>query len=181
MAGILIALENREESLRLQQKLTHMGYTDVTVLPGGAAVLSMADARGEGIVICNRRLRDMMYSQLREYLPGTFSMLLVADPWEEKEQGSDIMQLYKGATLPQLKNTIALMMGNFSMDRKRKKGSGKGRKQQDDILIREAKALLMSRNNMSEREAHRYLQKCSMDYSRSFAQSAAMILEESMI
>ncbi|MDR0963028.1 MAG: ANTAR domain-containing protein, partial [Clostridium sp.] len=36
--------------------------------------------------------------------------------------------------------------------------------------------LLMARNHMTEEEAHRYLQKTSMDSGRSFVESAQMIL-----
>ena len=43
-----------------------------------------------------------------------------------------------------------------------------------DIL--RAKTVLMDRQHMSEPEAHRYLQKTSMDASRSMAETARMIL-----
>ena len=43
-------------------------------------------------------------------------------------------------------------------------------------MIRQAKALLMERNNMTEEEAHRYLQKCSMDNGTNMVETAQMIL-----
>ena len=43
-------------------------------------------------------------------------------------------------------------------------------------MINEAKALLMSRNNMTEEEAHRYIQKCSMDSSTNLVETAQMVL-----
>ena len=42
-------------------------------------------------------------------------------------------------------------------------------------LITEAKALLMERNHMTEEEAHRYLQKTSMDNGTSLVETAEMI------
>ena len=42
--------------------------------------------------------------------------------------------------------------------------------------IRKAKELLMTRNNMSEEEAHRYLQKSSMDSGTNMVETAEMVL-----
>ena len=43
-------------------------------------------------------------------------------------------------------------------------------------VICRAKSVLMSRKNMSEAEAHRYLQKTSMNTSRSMVETAQMVL-----
>ena len=43
-------------------------------------------------------------------------------------------------------------------------------------LINEAKALLMERNNMTESEAHRYIQKCSMDSGTNLVETSQMII-----
>ena len=44
-----------------------------------------ADSVDEGIIVCGYKLKDMMYSELREYLPDRFEMLLIASQgkWEE--------------------------------------------------------------------------------------------------
>ena len=43
-------------------------------------------------------------------------------------------------------------------------------------IINQAKALLMERNNMSEEEAHRYIQKCSMDSGTNMLETAQMVI-----
>lgn len=43
-------------------------------------------------------------------------------------------------------------------------------------VISQAKELLMARNNMSEAEAHRYLQKSSMDSGTNMVETAQMVL-----
>ena len=43
-------------------------------------------------------------------------------------------------------------------------------------MIRQAKELLMARNNLSEEEAHRYLQKSSMDSGTNMVETAQMVL-----
>ena len=50
------------------------------------------------------------------------------------------------------------------------------RDEKEMAAIKEAKELLMARNNMTEEEAHRYIQKCSMDSSTNMVETAQMIL-----
>ncbi len=60
-------------------------------------------------------------------------------------------------------------------ERSGKKEAGKEMMQKRSWLTGR-KALLMERNNMSEDEAHRYLQKSSMDSGTNLTETAQMIL-----
>ena len=61
-------------------------------------------------------------------------------------------------------NTITTITGaNFAFD-------------QDREMIEQAKAVLMERNSFSEDEAHRYIQKRSMDNGTGLVETAQMIL-----
>ena len=44
-------------------------------------------------------------------------------------------------------------------------------------LIERAKALLMEKKSMTEIQAHKYLQKCSMDSGTNMVETAHMILD----
>lgn len=57
-----------------------------------------------------------------------------------------------------------------------KKTARKKRSQQEQTYIDQAKKALMEQKSMSEEEAFRYLQKCSMDSGRSMVETAQMIL-----
>lgn len=50
------------------------------------------------------------------------------------------------------------------------------RSQREENYIRNAKFLLMERNHLSEEEAHRYIQKSSMDSGTNMVETAQMIL-----
>ena len=43
-------------------------------------------------------------------------------------------------------------------------------------LLKEAKGILMARNHLTEGEAHKYLQKCSMDSGTNLVETASMVL-----
>lgn len=44
------------------------------------------------------------------------------------------------------------------------------------MIVAQAKNLLMERNNMTEEEAHRYIQKCSMDSGTNLIETAQMVM-----
>ena len=60
--------------------------------------------------------------------------------------------------------------------KKVKKQKKKQRSEREENYIKNAKLLLMDRNHLSEEDAHRYLQKCSMDNGISMVETAQMIL-----
>lgn len=68
-----------------------------------------------------------------------------------------------------------MMTYQFVRRIKKKKAPPK-RSPEEQKIIDEAKGLLIERNGMTEQEAFRYIQKCSMDTGRNMVESAQMIL-----
>ena len=69
-----------------------------------------------------------------------------------------------------------MMQRERSRRRKKEKQKPKPRSKEERAVIENAKALLMERNHMTESEAHRYIQKCSMDRGTNLVETAQMIL-----
>ena len=63
--------------------------------------------------------------------------------------------------------------------RRRRKSRTQPRKRntQEQKTIDDAKALLMDKNNMSEEEAFKYIQKCSMDSGNTMVEKALMVMD----
>ena len=139
-------------------------------------VLQSADNLGEGMVVCSYRFRDMQYDHLKECLPKDFEMLLVAS---EGVLGgcvdSDIVRLCLPLKVHDLINTIEFMQASLIRRQKKKKKMPKVRSEKEQKIIDEAKKLLMERNSMTEEEAHRYMQKCSMDSGTNLVETAEMV------
>ena len=136
-----------------------------------------ADTVDDGIVVCGYRMKDMMYTQLREYLPESFEMLLVAsqDKWSSGDV-EGIVGLSTPIKVYDLLNTVNMMLQSMDRRRKKRRKELKNRDPKQQETIRKAKELLMTRNNMSEEEAHRYLQKSSMDSGTNMVETAEMVL-----
>lgn len=64
------------------------------------------------------------------------------------------------------------------MEQRRRRARMRPRERDDEErrLIGKAKEVLMSRNHMTEQEAHKYIQKCSMDSGTNMTETAQMVL-----
>ena len=143
----------------------------------GAKVLQYAEMWNDGIVVCGSRMQDMHYMQLREYLPEGFQMLLIASPdqWSEGLP-EGVVVLSVPIKVYDLVNTVEMMQQTQARQRRKRRQSGRLRSDSDRQVIEQAKALLMERNHMTEDEAHRYVQKTSMESGNDMAETARMIL-----
>ena len=68
-------------------------------------------------------------------------------------------------------------MVQYNRWKKKQKKKPKVRSENDRKVITTAKELLMERNQMTEDEAHHYIQKLSMDSATNMVETAEMILE----
>lgn len=177
MIGIIVVFPSRENAANIRNLLVRYGMTVSGVCTTGAQAMNHADALDEGIVVCGYKLKDMMYTELREYLPENFEMLLVTsrDKWSDGEV-CGVMGLPMPIKVQDLIGTLEMMLTDMERRRKKRKQEKKKRSPKDQELIRHAKELLMERNHMSEEEAHRYLQKSSMESGTNIVETAEMVL-----
>ena len=177
MIGIIVVFPKKENAINIRNLLVRNGVNVTGVATTGAQAMHYADTVDEGIVVCGYKLKDMMYTDLREYLPESFDMLLVAsqDKWSDGlAQG--VMGLSMPIKVYDLINTIEMMLTDIDRRRRKRKKQLKNRDPKQQETVRKAKELLMARNNMTEEEAHRYLQKSSMDSGTNMVETAEMVL-----
>jgi response regulator NasT len=104
-------------------------------------------------------------------------MLLVASPDICNEhEVADIMCLSMPLKVHELIQTVETMSYTITRMRKKRRTEPKVRSEEEKRMLQDAKELLMVRNNMSEEEAHRYIQKRSMDNGTGLIETAQMIL-----
>lgn len=175
--NIIIVLPKLESAKNVRKILIKSGYTVDAVCTTGASALQAAGSLDSGIVICAYRLADMMYSELYEYLQPRYEMLLIGAKSQMGEREiPDIVGLSTPLKVHELLQTLEMMSYAFERKRKRRKQEPKTRSLEENHIIAEAKALLMERNNLTEDEAHRYLQKHSMDSGTGLLETAQMVL-----
>lgn len=177
MAGIIVAFPKAEDAKNIKNLLVRNGFSVSAVCTTGAQAIGLADSYGKGIVICGYRLPDMIYQELHNCLPPEFQMLLMASRHILAEcMGNDIVCLSMPIKVLDLVNTVDMLLQTIQRRQKRVREMPKERSGEEIRLIHEAKYLLMERNHMTEEEAYRYIQKCSMDSGTKMAETAQMVL-----
>ena len=177
MINVIIALPRIEDARGIRSILLKNGFNVTGVCTTGAQVLSQIDGWSDGIILCGYKLNDMMYSELHDCLPSGFDMLLMASQRAVNDcLDNHIVCLSMPFKVHDLVDTVSMM--SYAVTRRRKKAKHKPgeRSAEEAALIQAAKELLMSRNHMTEEEAYRYLQKCSMDSSTNLTETAQMVL-----
>lgn len=177
MVNIIVALPKIEDARGIRSILNKNGFNVTAVCTTGAQALAQLDDWNDGIIICGYKLTDMMYSRLHECLPDGFDMLLMASGRVMLDcLDNNIVCLSMPFKVHDLVNTVSMMSQAILQRRKRARQQPRVRDDKEKALIKRAKQLLMERNNMSEEEAHRYIQKCSMDSGTNMVETAQMVL-----
>ncbi len=178
MINIIVLFSKSEDARAIKNLLVKTGFNVVGVVTSGAQAIALADELNDGIVVCGYKFPDMMYNELRQDLPEYFDMLLLAgrSNWVEcRDNGLVCVEM--PLRTADFVDTLNMMVRTMERKKKAKRSGPKIRSQKDAQTIASAKTLLMERNNMSEEEAHRYIQKTSMDSGTNMAETARMILE----
>lgn len=177
MVDIIVAFPKIEDAKNIKNVLVRNSYEVRAVCTTGAQVVSLVNDLDAGIVLCGYKFSDMHFSELHDYLPKGFEMLLIASQsrWGDV-MGNNIVCLGMPIKTNELISTLQMMTYNYTRRRKKEKDKPKQRTKEEKETIEKAKLILMERNNMSEEEAHRYIQKTSMDSGTNMVETAEMII-----
>ncbi len=177
MSNIVIAFPKKETAQNVKRILSQSGYSVQAVCTTGAQALASVNNLENGILICGSRFVDMMYMEIHDYLPPEFQMLLIASPASVQEREvENLVCLVLPMKVHELLQTIEMMEGEIHRRRKRMRKVPRQRSEEERQIIDKAKALLMERNKFSEEEAHRYIQKRSMENGTGLVEVSQMIL-----
>ena len=177
MNNIVIAFPKKEVANSIKKILAQSGYTVTAVANTGATALSSMNGLNMGIIICGYRFSDMMYSEIYEYMPKEFQMLLIASAAGIMEKNVDnLMSLSMPLKVHELLQTVEMMDYTITRRRKKLRQRPKVRSKEDQEMLNSAKTVLIERNGFSEQEAHRYIQKRSMDNGTGLVETEQKIL-----
>lgn len=176
MISIIIAFPKLEDANNIKKILKKNGYDSVMTCTNATQVIDIANKLDGGIVLCGYKLTDMLYLDLYGCLPDGFIMLLLASASRIRqcsERGIICvpMPLKINVLIHALEDVISIQRKLYKRNSK-----PRVRTKEQQKVIDEAKALLMETHHMSEEDAHRYIQKISMDSGNSMSETAEMIL-----
>jgi len=170
MVRIVAAFAGEEARRRMLRLLRRCGYDPACCRASGAEAIRAAAQLGNAAVVCGFRLPDMTADELAENLSGIAPVLVVSSAAN--------LALCRGKNLRKLSAPASLDEFRAALEGLRKPNlrSPAVRSEEERRLIQQAKALLMEQDHLSEGEAHRLLQKRSMDAGQPLAESARLLL-----
>ena len=175
MSDIIIAFPNPGDSKVLRSILIKNGYSIVGVVASGAQAINLSDDIDDGIVVCAYQLNDMQYMELKENMNETCELLLVCSPGKLNEApDDDINFLPMPFKVIELVKKVSEISDKLYYERKRKKKQEE-RGGKNFMAIQKAKELLIKYKNMTEPEAHKYLQISSMKNGETIINTAKKI------
>ncbi len=175
--NIILVFPKPDTAKKLKNVLRQAGYeVDATVSTVAQALQAISEY-DSGIIVCNYRFIDGMAVDIYENASNAFQFLMIGPKdYVEARAIPDIFSLTTPLHAGELLSTMEVMSYAYARFKKKMRRQPRMRSVTEQQTIERAKLLLMERNGMSEPEAHRYLQKASMDNGTGVVETAGMIM-----
>ncbi len=175
MIRTVVAFEKDESRDKIADMLEKTGITVRFRCRSGAEVLRAVKTMGSGVVICGHKLSDMSAGELAHELRGQAKFLILAKQNQlELLDDTDVFKLQIPVSAAELRGSVNILIQlNDISDHARLPR----RTEEERHVIEKAKELLMESRGFTEDQAHRYLQRRSMETGVKLAEAARAILE----
>ncbi|MDD3347278.1 ANTAR domain-containing response regulator [Oscillibacter sp.] len=175
MDRIVVAFSNEEAQRRILHLLENGGYAPALCCCSGAEAIRAVRKLGSATVVCGFKLRDMTAENLAADLRGTAVLLVISSAVNlDLCEGEN---LYKLSTPVLRADFFATMDLLRQLEEKSLHHPPPKRRDEEQLVVQRAKELLMDVHRMTEGEAHRFLQKRSMNAGWKMAETAQFILD----
>ena len=175
MGGVIIACKDSAMCDKLAHTLSASGIDVLGTATKGASALQKADRYygDRGVLLCSYAMSDMTASELYRIMPEGFEMVVLLSARQRAIFGGGEMLCLD---IPINRGDLISTLRMLTEPQKPSPSKPEKRSESDREIIGRAKALLMERNGMSEPDAHRFLQKRSMNSGESLVSVALSIL-----
>ena len=175
MDKIVIAFGNDNNRTRIADILDKCGYSPKKLCKTGREAIRAIRGMGGGVVVCGYKLMDMTADDLGYDLSDMGSVIAVAQP--SMLELCENEGIYKLATPLKKNELITTLRILLEAEERRFSALRPERTEEDKELINQAKLLLMEKCSMTEPEAHRFMQKKSMDSGFKLISTARIIIK----
>ena len=176
MEKVIVAFESDKSCLRVKEILETSGTAACIICKSADQVKRVVNKQHITTVVCGYKLSDESAEGLLDDLPPTCSMLVVAvQGLLDLCQSDDVFKLASPVSKGDLVASVRMLL---QVGHRLEKFVKPRRSEEERAVIDQAKQLLMARNGMTEEQAHRFLQKRSMDSGAKMIQTAQLVLED---
>ena len=175
MEKVIVAFESEKSCWRVKEILENSGTASCVLCRSADQVKRAVNKLHISTVICGYKLPDASAEELFDDLPTSCAMLLVGvQNLLDLCQNDDIFKLTSPVSKGDLVASVRMLI---QVGHRLERFVRPRRSQEEQELIAQAKQLLMARHGMTEEQAHRFLQKKSMDSGAKLIQTAQLVLD----
>ena len=174
-SSIVIAFRKIEDAKKIRTILNRHGLTVASVCSSVSNALASISELDSGVLICGYKLTDAYYKDALDDLPQYFEMLLLASQRIIDEAPNSVSTVQMPMKASVLIDTVNDML--YHLERRiKKKRRNQSPDQKRTELYLECQTPSDGKNQMTEEEAYRHIQKCSMDSGTNMVETAQMLL-----
>ena len=175
MEKVIVAFESDKSCWRIKEILENTGTASCIVCRSGDQVKRAVSKLHVSTVVCGYKFADESAEGLFEDLPPTCAMLVVAvQSLLDLCQNDDIFKLASPVAKGDLIASVRMLL---QVGHRLERYVRPRRSEEEQAVIVQAKQVLMDRHGMTEAQAHRFLQKKSVDSGAKLIQTAQLVLE----
>lgn len=171
--GIFLALSNKKVAVSIAKMLISEGIGITSLVKNISEMTNMFSYYRGGIIITSCMFDGLNISNLLNDVPDTYTVILIGN--KDQLDNCECDDVFKLA-VPLHKNDLICavdMMTTFSSSY----NPSKTKTNEEEKIITRAKHVLIDTYSMTEEQAHRYIQKKSMDTGKKLVDIAKIILE----
>lgn len=167
---VFIAFASKKTALAIAKTVISAGYNAAAAVLSAGDLISKLSFYDSGIIICGCRFGDGNINTFIDDIPDSFRIIAIGSP-EQLRYCDDGRALTLAVPL----NSADLLA---YLDMLRTEPQPSRRTPAEEALINRAKRILISSKGMTEAQAHRFLEKKSMDLGRPITEIAEIILKK---
>ncbi len=171
--NIFIAFDNRKIAVSIAKILIENGNNVVSIAKNTAELIRSRHYYHGGIIITGCVFDGTRMEKIVDSASEEFTFIILGNKGQLDDFNND--KVFKLSMPLQKNDLICSVEMLMTMDTQYKPTAHKN--QDEEKIIIRAKHLLIDMYNMSEEQAHRYMQKKSMDTGRKLADIARIIIE----
>lgn len=175
MEQVILAFEGNRTNERIREVIEGAGLAECAVCRSAGEVKRLVYQRQVTTVICGYKLQDGTAQELRSDLPPFCSLLIIAvQNMLDMIDSEDVFKLAAPVSRGDLLASVRMLL---QLGHRMERYVRPQRSTKEKETVNAAKGILIDRHGMTEEQAHRFLQKKSMDSGVKLIQMAQMILD----
>ncbi len=173
--NVFVAFSSRKVAVSVAKIVVASGMNLACAATSLAELKKYIHAYESGVIICGYRFTDDYVIDFFEEVPESMNIILIGKRAELEQCTNE--RVFKLA-VPLQKMDLVCSLNMFANMEDCVRQAGKSRNPEEEKIILRAKRTLIGRYYMTEDQAHRYMQKKSMDTGRRIVDIAKIILSE---